>query len=186
MKASSILPLAAILSISLASGAPIDDLASPDQGVRDRAAEVLRATFKETPEAKWTAAIDAIKEGQTKKEVLELLRPFNVTDAGGEFETGFSPIHARSYRLDHEWLLTCYFHDEDERLTGRKLVKLLEHVWVPPPENFTGTWVVYWANGHKSHEIEYKDGKYFGRFIVYHEDGSKKLVQHYAEDGIPR
>ena len=83
MKAISVLALLAVLSISLAKGSPIEDLASPEQAVRDKAAAGLHATFQGAPETKWTPTIEKIKKGQTKKEILELLRPFDVIEEVG-------------------------------------------------------------------------------------------------------
>ena len=169
-----------IMFFSMATASPIDDLASSQQLVRDKAAAVLRATFTGTPEAKWTPTVEKIKKGQTKKEILELLRPFSVTEEEG---MGSGQSHSQSYRLDKEWVLMCWFQNEGDVLINRELVSSLKHVWISPPKNFTGTWVVYFVNGQKSHQINYRDGQYWGEFIAYRSDGSRAYVQHYAADG---
>jgi len=174
-------PLFVILLLSLiANGTPIGDLASPDQAIRDSAAAELRTTFQNNPKTKWTAIIEKIKGGQTKTEILELLKPFNVTEEGG-FGSGQS--HTKSYRLDNEWILNCWFHNEGDILTGRELAPSMKYVWVEPPKDFTGSWVIYFINGKKSHQIDYANGNYFGTFISYHSGGAKAVVQHYTAAG---
>jgi hypothetical protein len=180
MKSASILLLLVALSFSIANGAPIDDLASPDQAIRDKAAAELQLTFKDTPETKWTSTVDKIKKGQTKKEILALLRPFNVKEEGG---AGSGQSHSQSYRLDDEWILVCWFQNDGDVLIGRKLDRSLRHIWIAPAKNFSGLWVTYFVNGHKSHQINYIDGQYLGEFIAYRADGSKAYVQHYSLEG---
>lgn len=169
----------ATLGLTIAGGAPIGDLSSPDQATRDKAAAELRVTFEAKSEAKWLSTVKKIQKGQSKKEILELLGP-EVKKAGA-FGSGQS--HSQSYRLDDEWILVCWFQNAGDILIDRKLERRLWHIWIAPPSDFTGTWVVYFVNGHKSHQIEYKDGKYFGELIAYRSDGSKSYVQHYTEQG---
>ncbi len=164
--------------VSSDARSPIDDLASPNQAVRDKAAEVLRATFKSTPESKWAPTIEKITKGQSKKEVQELLRPLNAT---WEVSMGTGQTHSEVYRLDSEWLLSCGFHNTGDTLIDRKLTRSLKHIWVAPPNTYTGVWTAYFVNGQKSHVVNYKNGKYFGEFISYHWDGSTRSVQHYSE-----
>ena len=140
MRATFTILLLAVVSLSLARGAPVDDLASSDQAIRDKAATELRATFKESPETKWTPTIEKIEKNQTKKEILELLRPFNVKEEGGD---GSGQSHSQSYRLDDEWILTGWFQNDGDILIDRKLARSLKHVWVAPGQDFTGRWVVY-------------------------------------------
>jgi len=167
-----------IWSISAAS--PIEDLASPNQELRDKVAAELRTVFRSTPESKWTPIVDKITKGLSKIEILKLLEPFHVTEQMGE---GSGQSHSQSYRLDNEWILICWFQNDGDILIGRELQYSLRHVWIAPAEDFTGTWIVYFVNGHKSHEINYKDGQYFGELIAYHSDGSKSCVQHYKSLG---
>jgi hypothetical protein len=168
------------LAGSLATGSPLEDLASPDQGIRDKAAAELRASFQSTPESKWQPVIDGIKAGQTKGEILELLKPFKVTP---EMGVGSGQSHSEGYRLDDEWILMCAFRNEGDILTGRSLIRSIRQVAPAAPKDFTGKWVLYFVNGNKSHEIPMKDGKYFGEFIAYHPNGAKACVQHYTEEG---
>jgi hypothetical protein len=177
MKATSIILLLIAFSVTIASGDPMDDLASSDQAIRDKAAAELRITFKDTPETKWTPTADKIKKGQTKKEVLELLRPFDVKGEGG---AGSGQSHSQSYRLDDEWILICWFQNEGDVLIDRKLERSLRHLWIAPAKDFAGLWVTYFVNGQKSHQINYRDGQYSGEFIAYHSNGEKACIQHYT------
>jgi antitoxin component YwqK of YwqJK toxin-antitoxin module len=162
----------------VADGAPIDDLASPNQKLRDKAAAELRVSFRNTPESKWTPIVDQITKGQSKNEIMKLLQPFNVTEGMG---AGSGQSHSESYRLDDEWILICYFYNEGDILIDRTLTPSIRQVGIKPPENFTGQWVLYFINGTKSHEISMKDGHYFGEFIAYHSNGAKSCVQHYTD-----
>jgi hypothetical protein len=182
MKPVSILLLAlATLMWSFAMASPIEDLASPNQEIRDKAAAEQRIKFQSTPESKWTPIIDKIAKGQSKKEIQELLLPFKVTEQGG---AGSGQSHSTSFRLDDEWILICYLYNDGDILISRKLTQSIRQVGLLPPKNFTGQWVLYYVNGNKSHVINMKDGRYFGEFISYHSNGSKAYVQHYTEKGI--
>jgi hypothetical protein len=168
---------ATLWSVSAAS--PIEDLASPNPELRDKAAAELRVSFRSTPESKWTPIVAKIVKGQSKNEILKLLQPFKVTVGMG---AGSGQSHSESYRLDDEWILICYFYNEGDILIDRTLTESVRQVGVKPPENFTGQWVLYFINGTKSHEISMKDGHYFGEFIAYHANGVKSYVQHYTDN----
>lgn len=163
-----------------AAASPIEDLASPDQEVRDKAAAELRRTFQSTPESKWTPILEKVKKGQTKKEILELLAPFKITiEMGG----GSGQSHSECYRLDNEWLLRCDYLNNGDILFDRSLIQSMRGVPAIPPKNFSGKWTVYFVNGNKSREISMKDGHYFGEFIAYRSNGTKAYVQHYTKTG---
>jgi hypothetical protein len=172
-----------ILGAQSAFASLVDDLGSPVQATRDRAAAELRRTFRSTPGSKWTPTLDQIKPGQTRQEILELLRPFGATPSWG---VGSGQSHTQAYQLDDEWALVCTFRHEGNVgnevsiLIDRKLAPSVRRVRCDPPANFTGTWVVYFVNGQKSYQINCRDGRYFGEFIAYHPDGSKACVQHYV------
>jgi len=168
------------VSLALAKAAPVDDLASSDQAVRDKAAEELRATHKEIPEDVWVPIVDKINNGHTHKEVLELLRPFNVKPG---FGAGGGGAYSQSYRLDSQWILICSFQNDGDILFKRQLVRDLERVSIAPAEDFTGIWVVYFVNGQKSAQINYRAGKRFGEFTSYRADGSKAHVVNYTFEG---
>ena len=162
----------------VANGTPIDDLASPNPELRDKAAAELRLVFRSTPKSRWAPIVDKITKGQSKKDILKLLQPFNVTE---EMGAGSGQSHSESYRLDDEWILICYFFNEGDILIDRTLTQSIRQVGVKPPESFTGQWVLYFINGTKSHDISMKNGHYFGEFIAYHSNGAKAYVQHYTD-----
>ena len=175
--------LVIILILALASYSLADslaDLASPSQTIRDNAAKEIRTIFQPTPESKWTPIIAKIDKGQSKTEILELLRPFNVTKG---LELGSGGSHSESYHLDNEWVLTCWYKNESDTLIERRLSQHMKHIWVEPPEHYTGKWIVYFVNGQISHEINYKDGKYFGELRANRSDGSLCVLQHSTETG---
>jgi hypothetical protein len=151
------------------------------QTVRDEAALALRMSYQSIPETKWLPTFEKIKQGQSKVEILEVLHPFHVTI---EEHDGSGQSHIESYRLDDEWLLRCWYQNNGDILTDRRLALCLKTIWIAPLKDFTGTWTVYFVNGQKSHDINYKNGLYFGEFIAYHSNGVKSYVQHYAANTI--
>jgi hypothetical protein len=157
-------------------GSPTDDLSSPFQDVRDAAAKVLRSSFTAPSRTNWEAVVNAVTNGMTKTNLLQLLAPYHVTPLMG---MGSGGSHSQTYRLDDAWVLVCWFRNQGDVLFERTLSASLRYVWVAPPTNFTGIWITYFVNGQKSHEIRYDDGKYHGEFIAYSPDGSKCYVQHY-------
>lgn len=169
-----------ILGIPSGFASSTDDLASPQQSIRDEAAEALRKSYHEISMAKWVPVTEKIRRGQTKKEILELLRPFRVTQ---EVWGGSGQSHSGSYRLDNEWILVCWFQNEGNILINRALTRSLKYIWIAPPKEYTGKWITYFINGQKSHEINYKNGRYFGEFISFHSSGSKGVIQNYSEKG---
>ena len=156
------------------------DIASPVQAIRDNAAKEIRMTFQPTPESKWKPIIAKIEKGQSKTDVLEFLRPFNISEGIG-FGGGGS--YSESYRLDNEWSLTCWYVNDSDTLIDRRLSQHMKDIWVEPPAQYSGKWIVYFVNGHISHEINYKDGKYFGELRANRADGSLCFLQHYSEMG---
>jgi hypothetical protein len=155
---------------------PIDDLASPLQETRDAAAKMLRTTYIPISRTNWDSVVASIKTGDKKTNVLELLRPFKVTLQGG---FGGGGTYSESYRLDDNWLLTCWYLNKDDSLIDKNLSPSLRFAWVGPPASFSGVWITYYVNGQKSNEINYKDGSYSGECISFNPDGSKCVVQHY-------
>ena len=73
--------------------------------------------------------------------------------------------------------------DEASTVMKVSLQEHLQHVWVEPPEGFSGTWTTYFINGQRSHEIHYAGGRYSGVFTAFRSDGSKACVQHYGPNG---
>jgi hypothetical protein len=152
---------------------PIDDLASPLQETRDAAAKILQATYTPPPRTNWDSFIASIKVGDSKTNILAMLRQHNFKPEGGG---GSGTFECESFRLDDLWMLEL--SSERDLIVSCKLREQMRHVWVVPSPKFTGVWIVYFANGQKSHEINYADGSYFGEFVAFNPDGSKCYVQH--------
>lgn len=171
------------LLVARVSASPLEDLRSPSQQVRDAAATSLRASYVPPPRSRWDTVVAAVKPGDSSDTILQLLQPYRVTRELGP-STGQS-FHL-SYRLDDVWLLSCSFRrfESSDMLLEHKLIEQMRYVWVAPPADFTGTWTTYFVNGQRSHEIQYRNGQYFGTFTSFHSDGSKAVVQHYAAEGV--
>lgn len=183
-----LLPLT-ILASSFAMASPIEDLTSPNQAVRDKAAAELRITFKSTPKSKWTPLIAKIANFQSEDEVTETLRTMNATlEATSGYGEGVVSANASGhpyriketgYRLDGSWILRCRF--VNDKLAEHKLVLAPKAVALDPPKDFTGRWVTYRIDGQKCTEEDYIRGRRHGDRIVYYYDGSK-LEEHYQDD----
>jgi hypothetical protein len=161
MKRATLVLLCSLWS-SLAVSSPVEDLSSPDQAVRDKAAEAIRKTYKPIPESTWSTFVSGFKKGQQKSEIEETLRTFvfklSKEDVGGDEDNGLG-IEPQGYRLDDQWVLKCTYY-QDGRLFKTSLHPSLRRFVEPrPPENFTGTWITYQVNGQKSNQTNYKDGK---------------------------
>ncbi len=157
----------------------ISELGSPSQETRDAAAEQLRATFTPTPGEQWEPLLSAIKTGDKKKSVLD-----RAHSAKAENGPGTGQSHMEQYRLDDCWMLSCWYRNADDSVFRATLVETMRNIWVEPPRDFSGAWVTYFVNGHKSHEIHYKNGKRLGTLTAYYSDGSKHYVQTYSESGV--
>jgi hypothetical protein len=158
----------------------IEQLTSIEQTERDAAANRLREIFKPAPRKDWEPLLAKLRPGISKKELKELLEP-EQREPGIGIGTGQS--HMEEYRLDHTWYLRCWFLNEGDVLRESTLEERTRHIWIAPPADFTGTWVVYYANGQPSHEIEYRSGKYHGTFTANYSTGKKSYIQHYGPNG---
>ncbi len=162
-----------------ADASPRSDLASQSQEVRDKAARILQQTFTSPPQTNWDSLMKKIEPGMSKTNVLELLRPFNVTLEGGG---GSGIMETERYRLDDLWLVECGFMRTvtNSILISRELTQRLRDVWVAPPSKFTGTWITYYVNGQPSNKTRFKDGNYDGTFIAFYTNGATCYVQHFT------
>jgi len=151
------------------------DLASPSQETRDAAAKILRATAKPPSKIKWVLLTAKIRTGENRTNILELLRPYNVTP---QFGVG-SLAYSEYYQLDDYWILACEYGADDNSLIQWKLSSRWRPVLVWPSTNFSGVWINYFANGQKCTEGDYKDGIRSGEFTTFKPNGSKNSVWHY-------
>ena len=53
-----------------------------------------------------------------------------------------------------------------------------DHLWIEPPENYTGTWTVWDRNSRIQYRINYKNGKYHGTYTTYYPNGQKSTEQY--------
>lgn len=182
MGAPRLLTAVGCLLVGCAIAVPTDDLGSPSQQVRDAAAKILRESFIPPPRSRWEPVVAAIKSGDSKKSILQLLRRFNVTT---EFGISSGRSFTESYRLDDAWVLVCVYEraDPTDMVLQHELAERMRSVWVAPRSNFSGVWVTYFVNGQRSHEIHYASGRYSGVFTSFHSNGSRAVVQHYGPSG---
>jgi len=178
-----LLILVGCLFAARVGAAPIDDLHSPSQQVRDAAAASLRTSFVAPPRSRWERVVAAIGPGDSSDAILHLLQPYRVTR---EFGPSTGQSFNLSYRLDDVWLLSCTFRrfESSDMLLKHELIEQMRYVWIEPPADFTGMWTTYFVNGWRSHEIQYHNGQYFGTFTSFHANGSKAVVQHYSGEGV--
>jgi hypothetical protein len=170
-----------LCSVSSLSASPRSDLASPSQEVRDAAAKILLTSYTPPSRTNWESFLATIKVGDSKKTVLEQLRPFNANPISEEgFATGGECDD--SYRLDDLWMLDCQFICISNTLAQRKLTKSMRSinpVGVDLPPKYTGSWTTYYVNGQKCHETHYTNGQ-IDESTAFRSDGSKSYVQHFV------
>lgn len=153
-----------------------DELASPDQAVRDRAAEHLRATWTPPPREAWDALAGSTHERDTKQSVVDKVP----VEAGGGGGSG--GISGMTWQLDDGWALACSFWVKTWTLRYPCTVEpSVRIVWVEPPAGFTGTWTTYHANGQPFRRAAYRDGQHDGTNTEYRaDDGTRSTEQTYA------
>jgi len=71
------------LLVAGVSASPLEDLRSPSQQVRDAAAASLRTSFVPPPRSRWEPVLAALRPGDSKDLVLQVLQPYSVTMEGG-------------------------------------------------------------------------------------------------------
>ncbi len=138
----------------VAAALPIDDLASPDPGVRAKAAEKIKemGLYQPTSRDRWDKLLNVSKKGDTIKTTLEHLQA-----AGASVSTNeVVPANGNDgFQLDDSWMLEVFFHDG--RLLSRRVVPNPRLVNVPSPPGYTGTWTVYTLNG-TAVRLNYRNG----------------------------
>jgi hypothetical protein len=158
---------------------PRADLHSPSQQVRDAAATLLRASYVPPPRSRWEPVLAALRPGDSKDLVLQMLQPYSVKMEGA---IGGGGSRTELYRLDDLWVLRCDY-GRSSGLFASELIEQVRYVWVAPAADFTGVWITYYVNGQRSHEIQYRNGQSFGTSTTFHSNGSKAVVQHRAAEG---
>lgn len=69
---------------------PVDDLASPDQAVRDAAAQIQRKEWVHAPRGKWQPVLDKVPAGSPSAAAVDLLKTYHATAEGGDASGGSS------------------------------------------------------------------------------------------------
>jgi antitoxin component YwqK of YwqJK toxin-antitoxin module len=165
----------------------INALHSKDRMAREVAAEVLRRTvakypggttnirYKDGGENYWMEKINQVKEGMIITEVMKILQLPPESQFFEQYPNGDA-----NYRLDNDWIVTIRFLNRDKVISNAKLTKRELLAYVTPPENYTGTWTIWYVNGQKGNEIEHENGRYNGLFTRYYDNGQKTYEQHHA------
>ena len=159
------------------------DVLSPDPKVRAVAAAQLMKQYV-SPDIRYRKLLAGIKVGESKKLVLSSLIPFDTRRPKCLEAFGSLGIECEDYPLDNYWALECFYQarldadgsladrDADYHLTSREivgdLIKSGREVDHGPPAHFTGVWTLYYVNGQKVTECQYRDGKKWGRQLWYY------------------
>lgn len=158
-------------------------LSDPDGETRAAAAAELRQLIAANPEAKtnnhgeeyWKKQLESVTAGTKYSEVIKSLPAY-----GKERSEDWSGRSGNArWRLDHYWTVTIHYRNPDTVIKRPTLENKAMRIWVDAAADFTGTWVTWHVNGQKSHEIEYKNGKFHGSFFVFYDNGQKFHQQYY-------
>lgn len=169
-------------------------LASSDSKIRADAAGSLKRLVTANPSARtndhgkdyWQQRIDAVKPGMKHSAVIELLPPLDKTVSADQLlwsGAGSGDSHNAMWRLDHYWTVSISYRNPDTVISPPTLKRNAMRIWVKPPKDYSGTWVTWYVNGCKSHEIEYRHGKYHGALVNFYDNEKICFGQHYT-DGV--
>jgi hypothetical protein len=162
----------------------ISMLGSTNQQDRDVAAKKLLVVFHHSNKKEWATRLSWVQPGMGLKDVETKLEKVLGQKIKGMMADCGGGTCSQSYRLDGCYIFTIWCDDRqsDHKIISSEIVDQIEYKWVEPPPKFSGVWITYYVNGQKSHEINYKDGKYNGRFTSFRADSSKAVIQHYADN----
>jgi hypothetical protein len=136
----------------------ISELSDTEGNVRADAAAELRKLLASDKGARtnnhgrlyWQNRVDQVKPGTTDDEVKRLL-PSTDTHIMESWSGGTGN---RLWRLDDYWTVVVHYyypdrmHEMRPSLHGRARI-----VEAKRPTNLTGTWITYYVNGQKAHEL---------------------------------
>lgn len=168
-------------------------LADANNEVRADAAASLRRLLAADPSARtndhgedyWQERAGRLKVGMKHSEVVKALPAYDKALSSDDIRlsgVGSGSSHFAMWRLDHYWTVLVHYRNPDTVIVLPELRRRAKHIWVRPPDAFTGRWLTWYVNGRKSHEIAYRNGKYHGPLIVFHDNGRKSHQQHYEKD----
>ncbi len=129
-------------------------------------------------EAYRTEKIDQDATGMPKAKALAILPP----GPGTQISSGPAQANVEVivYRLHPQWTMRLICPAAGTGIQRPELIRSELLVEVPPPANFTGTWIEWYVNGRTGHETQYKNGKFDGVVTHYHANGTKSLEARYA------
>ena len=171
----------------------IELLGSLFQKERDNAAEELRKVFSCSNKEKWKQQLSWLLPEMALKDVEKKLEKMTGRKSNVIIGGCSGGSCSQDYRLDNCYVLRISYHlrtyvhlsdDKYNKVISSEVIERMEYKWVEPPTQFTGIWVTYYVNGRKSHEINYKNGKYNGDCVFFHPNGNKSYIQHYQENRI--
>ena len=157
---------------------PVDDLASPDQSVRDTAAAFLRTNYISVGSTHWDTLLAPLKIGEAKTNVLALLQSIGATNTSSRPYTNHTT--SETYWLDDYWWVVCIYHDTNDTLAYVEVFPQSYRIKVEAPPHFTGRWTAYYVTGQIFHETYYEDGKRHGPDVIYRADGAPRFIGHYV------
>jgi len=172
--------------------APMDELSSPDEATRDRAAKMVRASWQASPRVKWEPLLASLKPNMTRRAFDQMIAPLTRARVG----IGGEGMISDSCQLDDTWLLCLTFRMQavknqdllgngpDDTLVSWNLKKQVRAINVTAPEKYTGVWRTYFANGQMETETTYREGVRLGAYGCYDENGAKICVARFDARGI--
>lgn len=169
-------------------------LSDSTNDVRARAAEVIRfqlaADFTSAPNyhdrSYWEERSARVKVGMSREEAYATLGMPGKIPA--HFEWASATVSPDYYRLDDYWIVWVPLSAKKQTSPAAKVFQVAaacklepETLWVnvKAPLDFTGTWATWYVNGQKVCEIQYRDGKYDGKYSRYHDNGVKAVEQSF-------
>ncbi|MHC4202449.1 MAG: toxin-antitoxin system YwqK family antitoxin [Planctomycetota bacterium] len=167
-------------------------LGDPSNEARAAAAASLRRLLAADPSARtndhgreyWQRRVAAVKPGMKHAEVVKLLPPSDTTRSldqvlwsGGGPATG--SCHRAAWGLDHYWSVEIEYINPDIVRRRPTLKSGTESVSVMYPQNYTGTWAMWYVNGQKYYEYRFLNGKMHGACAKYYDNGRKRCETHY-------
>jgi hypothetical protein len=140
------------LAIFRVPASPVGELSSPDPVVRADAAEQIKTQnlYHRTDGARWKNI--KLRKGDS---VETLLQKLSVAGASYLSEIKIPSTTSFLWRLDDSWSLEGYIRDG--HLSTWHVEESPRYVYVAPPTNYNGKWVLYYLDG-SSVELNVSDG----------------------------
>jgi len=147
----------------------MDDLASPSQVTRDRAAREIRALYDKTDDRLLEIGLLRGING------LEVAPPSNFTGTWVEYFTNGVPISRTQCKRGRYFGVSAQFH-----ANGSKAV--IQHY---TEKGCDGKKTRYYPSGRVSSRGRWRQDKQIGNWVYYDEDGTILSTERYGPDGFP-